>query len=170
MKVTLVSKSKYAEMRGCAPSAVTKAIAEGRITTVQSDGREMIDPEVADIQWQRNTRARIDSTSATEASRAVIVAHEVGARETYEDARRRRELAEAQIAELKLLEQMGSLVRLTEVRSAMAAKVAAMREALMQIPSRLVPVLAAESDPAKIHASLESELVQALAFVSGDAD
>lgn len=166
MKVELVTKSKYAEMRGCAASAVTKAIQEGRITTVASNGREMIDPSVADIQWQRNTRARVDSSSALESAAQLAAAPADLPRESYEEARRRRELAEAQIAELKLQEQMGGLVRLGEVRAAMASKVSAMREALLQIPSRLVPLLAAESDPAQIHSLLELELMQALAFVS----
>ena len=157
-------------MRGCAASAVTKAIQEGRITTVMVDGREMIDPEVADIQWQRNTRARADSTSATEAAAApmVIVANEVGRGQSYEDARRRRELAEANIAEMKQAEMEGLLIRADAVRSAWAAKITGARDALLQIPSRLAPVLAAESDLVKVTALLEDELRQALAELSAE--
>ena len=53
--------SQYARHRGCDEKAVRKAIAEGRITAVEIDGRKMIDAAVADIQWAQNTRARADS-------------------------------------------------------------------------------------------------------------
>lgn len=86
----------------------------------------------------------------------------------YWHSRARREKAEAELAELKLREQQGELVRVADVRAAMASKLAAMRDALLQIPSRLVPILTAETDPAKIHQSLEVELHQALQFVSGE--
>lgn len=62
---TLVSKSAYARMRGCAPSAITKALNEGRISAVGGK----IDPAKADADWQRNTRARGDSRSAADVAR-----------------------------------------------------------------------------------------------------
>ena len=49
----LVTMSEYARMRGCTHQAVSKAAKAGRITLI--DGR--VDPEVADIQWARNTSA-----------------------------------------------------------------------------------------------------------------
>ena len=171
MKVVPVTKSKYAEMRGCAASAVTRAISEGRITTIVVEGREMIDANVADIQWARNTRARADSSSATDAvdRPAVIVANEVGAVSSYEEARRRRETAEASIAEMKQAEMEGVLIRADAVRTAWAAKITGARDALLQIPSRLAPQLAAESDLVAVTALLEAELRQALADLSAVA-
>ena len=167
MKPNRVTKSEYAKLRGCAPSAVTRAIKEGRITTVVIDGRELIEVAVADIQWQRNTRARVDSSATTAAPLAsVIVANEVGRGQSYEDARRRRELAEANIAEMQQAEMEGVLIRADAVRSAWAAKITGARDALLQIPSRLAPVLAAEADMAKVTALLEDELRQALADLS----
>lgn len=184
MKPNLVTKSEYAKKRGCAPSAVTKAVKEGRITTVVVEGRQMIDVDVADIQWARNTRARADSSSAATVAagiadaggalsgasgvRPVIVANEVGASVGYEEARRRRELAEASIAEMKQAEMAGLLIRADAVRSAWAAKITGARDALLQIPSRMAPVLAAESDLVRVTALLEDELRQALAELSRD--
>lgn len=171
MKVSPVTKSKYAEMRGCAASAVTRAIAEGRITTIVVEGREMIDPTVADIQWARNTRARADSSGATDAAerQPVIAANEVGSVASYEEARRRRETAEASIAEMKQAEMEGVLIRADAVRSAWAAKITGARDALLQIPSRLAPQLAAESDLVAVTGLLEAELRQALAELSTEA-
>ena len=167
MKPNLVTKSQYATLRKCAPSAVTRAIKEGRITTIMVDGREMIDVEVADIQWQRNTRARADSSaSSAPAAASVIVANEVGASVGYDEARRRRELAEASIAEMKQAEMEGLLIRADAVRSAWAAKITGARDALLQIPARLAPVLAAELDLVRVTALIEDELRQALAELS----
>jgi hypothetical protein len=59
MPVQLVTVSEYARHRGCDEKAVRKAIEADRITTVERDGKRLIDPEVADIQWERNTRARV---------------------------------------------------------------------------------------------------------------
>lgn len=170
MKPNRVTKSEYAALRGCAPSAVTRAIKEGRITTVKVDGRELIEVAVADIQWQQNTRARVDSSSAAEvaAAPAVIVAHEVGGRVSYEDARRRRELAEANIAEMKQAEMEGLLIRADAVRAAWAAKITGARDALLQIPSRVAPVLAAATDLVEVTHVLEEELRRALADLSAE--
>lgn len=48
----LISRADYARRRGISQTAIHKAIKSGRITPI--DGR--IDPEVADIQWEKNRR------------------------------------------------------------------------------------------------------------------
>lgn len=70
MAVQLITVSAYARHRGCDEKAVRKAVEERRITPIPGkNGRNMIDPVVADIQWAKNTRARADS-SRTAASSA----------------------------------------------------------------------------------------------------
>lgn len=171
MKPNRVTKSEYAKLRGCAASAVTRAIKEGRITTIQVDGRELIEVAVADIQWQSNTRARADSSSATAVASlpSVIVANEVGGSTSYEEARRRRETAKANIAEIKQAEMEGQVIRADAVRAAWAAKITGARDALLQIPSRIAPVLAAETDLVRVTALLEDELRRALSDLSAEA-
>ena len=181
MKPNRVTKSEYAKLRKCAPSAVTRAIKEGRITTIQVDGRELIEVAVADIQWQSNTRARVDSSSAAIVAaspagrvggddfRDMIRANEVGGNTSYEEARRRRETAEANLAEMKQAEMEGKLILADAVRSAWAAKITGARDALLQIPSRIAPVLAATTDLVEVTALLEAELRQALAELSTEA-
>jgi hypothetical protein len=56
-----LTQAQYATHRGCSAVAVHKAIKQGRITTFE-DGT--IDPEVADIQWAKNSRARVRTTPA----------------------------------------------------------------------------------------------------------
>ncbi len=84
----------------------------------------------------------------------------------FDEARTRREVADANLSELKEAELRGAVIRADAMRSAWAAKVATVRDALLQIPSRLAPVLAAESDLIVVTAKLETELRQALSELS----
>jgi hypothetical protein len=77
---------------------------------------------------------------------------------SYHVAKTLREVAEARIAQLKLAEMRGDLIRADEVRSTQARLVSGLREALLQIPARLAPVVAAESDQAACHDLLQKEL------------
>ncbi len=76
----------------------------------------------------------------------------------YWASRARRERAEAELAELKLAEQQGVLVRADEVRAAYAKRAASLRESLLQMPSRLSAVLAAESAQVRCHDILQAEV------------
>ncbi len=70
------------------------------------------------------------------------------------------------MAELKLAEMRGELIRTDAVRAAWAARIVSTREALLQIPARIAPVLAAENDLVNVTALLDDELRQALAELS----
>lgn len=87
--------------------------------------------------------------------------------ESHDQARARRERAEADLAELKLAELRGELVRATAVRAAIARQAAGLREALLQMPSRLVPILAADPDPGRMDMALRAEIVSALQQITG---
>lgn len=76
----------------------------------------------------------------------------------YSVDRARREKYEADMAEIKLREQQGDLVRKADVRAAMAERLGDVRTNLLQIPARLAPLLALESDQAKVYAMLDGEL------------
>ena len=107
-------------MRGVAKSAVHKAVTEKRISLI--DGK--IDPAVADIQWERNTRARADSGRASTTEQLPLpspvadTAQPAGAGATprpmleanYSEARARRERAEAEEAEMRTAKIRGTMV------------------------------------------------------------
>lgn len=161
--VRLITQAEYARHRGVDPTTVRDAIRAGRITLI--DGK--VDPVAADAQWARNTRVRVNSRQRpADAAAMDQPAAPAAPQETYEAARRRRELAEAQLAELKLAEQQGDLVRVGAVRTQVAKLAAGLREGLMQIPARLAPVLAAETDAGKVHDALVAELRQVLEQVT----
>jgi phage terminase Nu1 subunit (DNA packaging protein) len=80
----------------------------------------------------------------------------------YNASRARREAAEARLAELRLAEDSGELVRAADVRAHHAGRLAMLRESLLQIPARLAPVLAVETDQARCHDLMQRELHGAL--------
>lgn len=114
-----MTQTAYARHRGCDEKAVRKAIAANRISTING----MIDPAVADIQWEQNTRARANSRQNASATAGATQAPAHGAAAPpapnppaggaelgYQDHRTRRELADAERAELETARLAGRLV------------------------------------------------------------
>jgi len=161
--VQLVTMAEYARMRGCSEGGVRRAVRDKRISLI--DGK--IDPVAADAQWQRNTRVRMGSMPALDVAagrprvpdgNAPRADADADGDNSYWAAKSRREKADAEMAELKLAEQRGDMVRSADVRAGQAKRLAALRESLLQLPARLAPVLAVESDPARCHDALQAEL------------
>ena len=180
-KVKLMTQAEYAQHRGVSAVAVHKAVKAGRISLIEGK----IDPKVADIQWAQNTRPRagkrpnrdqdVPAPTAPAALDAVppMAAPAVpplGAADDRDDdywaARAKRERAEAAISEMRRAELEGKLIRIDAVRAAWSKRITSARDALLQIPHRLAPVLAAESDLERVSQLLEDELRNALAELS----
>lgn len=87
--------------------------------------------------------------------------------EDLKAARTRREIAEANLAEMREAEERGDLIRVSAVKSALAAAFSTTREALLQLPARLAPLIAADSDPASVQTTLHAEIHHALQDLSG---
>lgn len=160
-KAELITQAEYARRRGVDPTSVRDAVKAGRITLIEGK----IDPAVADVQWRQNTRARAGQQPTNDANLQAPPSEDGG---DYWESRARREAAEAETAELKLALMRGELVRAEDIRSEHSKRVAGLREAMLQIPSRVAAVLAAESDQARCHALIEQELHQALAAIADD--
>lgn len=170
-KVNLMTQAEYARHRGCSRVAVGKAVKAGRISLVNG----LIDPVVADIQWQKNSRARasahqpgqlpLDDSAAS--IRVDSVEPAAPSVDGYMLSRNRREAAEAERAELSLAEAKGELIRVDAVKGVLANVFSATRDALLQLPARLAPLLAAESDPATVQTLLHADIHQALQLLAG---
>ena len=89
---------------------------------------------------------------------------------SYHVAKTLREAAEAQMARLKLAEMQGDVIRIAAVQTQFATVFVTVREALVQIPARMAPVLAAETDPVAVHNVLHAEIHQALQHLAGASD
>lgn len=168
--------SRYREAHaypGGSLRAVQKAIETGRITTVADEkGRVKIDPEVADIQWGRNTdpdqsaRANVGREPAPPGAGVDLGAPAVGGGQgqnsLYWDARTRREQAEAEKAEIQLKEMSGELVEREAVRRAAYESGRLLRDMLLALPGTLAQDLAAIAGPQEVEVRLRDELRKVL--------
>lgn len=168
MAINLMGFREYAESRkqrglpGTTLSAVQKAIDSGRISTVPDDkGRRKIDPDVADIQWAKNTdpdqAARANGGKTAEIPAAASVAVAAGSND-WLAAKTRRELAEAQKAEIQLLELAGKLVSRDRVEAAAFSAGRMVRDMLLTVPQKLAGELIEQSDPVIIENMIRKQL------------
>lgn len=86
----------------------------------------------------------------------------------YAEARRRKELAQAQLAELDLAEKEGELIQVAIVESEAFTAGKKVKDGLSNIPDRISPLLAAESDKNVIYRMLTAEINQVLEFLVTD--
>lgn len=141
-----------------------------------TDGK--VDREYANMLYERHTRKRVHLQATGEAQAsiptpasapapgAIVLPPSTTDEGEYSVNRARRERYEADLAQMKLQEQQGDLVRVVEVRAEIAKRVGQVRMNLLQIPARLSPLLANEADQAKVHALLDAEIRSVLANVT----
>lgn len=154
----LLTQAEYSRSRearglsGGSREAVRKAVAEGRISVFGPD--RLVDQQLADLQWERNTRARATTKPASEppadlagtgghatpdavpavaqAPAAAAPAPDTG----YTAARARRELAEAEQSEIALAKLRGDLVLREDVDRAFREIGREIRDRLMAAARR----------------------------------
>ncbi len=169
----LITPAEYSRRRGVSKEAVSKAIEAGRISTIPGDnGRKMIDPEVADIQWAKNTdplqaaRANAPKGDRVPAASGGGVAPAAGSENgsAYWDARTEREKSEAAMAEMKRRQMEGDLVERERVNTAAMALGRMTRDAVLGVPTKLAPELAHLTDAWEI----ERRMAEALRKVLDD--
>lgn len=80
----------------------------------------------------------------------------------YQASRADRERSEAQLARIKLQERLGQIGSIEGFQRAVTAAAQMTQDRILQVPSRLAAMLAAETDPIKIEALLTRELKDAL--------
>lgn len=170
MAVRLLSKAAYARHRGCDEKSVRKAISEGRISTI--DGK--IDPEVADIQWAKNTRARADSKRTVgsnangegvgkdQADTPLPGPASTSAPPVYTDYRALREKADAEMAIRANEKDAGLLVERARVERGTFDVVRAFRDAVMNIAQRAAPRCIGLGDSRDIEHVIAEETRKAL--------
>ncbi|MGH8759381.1 MAG: hypothetical protein ACREVW_07690 [Burkholderiales bacterium] len=175
MAVQLLSKAAYARHRGCDEKAVRKAITEGRISLINGK----IDPAVADIQWAQNTRARAgsgrsvgdeghgDAPGATSASGASVApdSRQHGSvpapSSGYQDARTRRETADAERAEMETAKMAGRLIDRDSTERAIFDAFRQLRDAVIATAPRSAPKVIGMNDARDIERVVAEELRKA---------
>ena len=119
----LLSQRDYATHRGCSPSAVAKAVAEGRITTIKGK----IDPEKADKEWAKNTNPAYHASKGEDKSAA----------SSYQASRAMGSTYDALNKKLDYEERIGKLISSDTARleSFNAARTA--RDKVLSVPRRI---------------------------------
>lgn len=87
---------------------------------------------------------------------------EAGSLLTYDEARTRKVAAEAEIAELELAKVRGELALVQDVIKAWDDVLAALKAKLLAVPTKMGPILAAETDAGEIQQQLEDQIRECL--------
>lgn len=154
----LISVAEFAAQRGVSPQAVRKAIASGRLKRgVERKGPRnyVIDPEVATLEWERNTapqkqrtaeqinagkaRARGEDVQAPE---PVAPPGNKGGAGTYASAKAAAEGYKAMLLKLDYEERSGKLLDKTSVERGFAAAGMQVRDAVMRTSQQMVGEIA----------------------------
>jgi len=140
-----LSLRAYAKHRGVSDTAVRKAIKSGRIT-VQAD--HLIDPDVADEQWNKNTDPS-KVRSSGQRSNASITEHPetdcTGALDmTYEQAKLAHEVLKAEIGNLELKILNGELIDRKKALEKVFVLARRERDVWINWPARVSAALAVE--------------------------
>ena len=175
----MLTQAAYAEHRkskglvGGTRAAGSQAVKEGRIKTY--DG--LIDPEQADLQWARNTRARATSTPMPAARAATSASSPIGSASTGQSAaadpldymreKTRLAAAQASTAELELARLRGELTDTKAVHQATISAFRLLRDMLQGVGRTLAPKVAGLSDTHEIKRISDDEIRAVLdTFVS----
>ena len=157
----------YARHRGVSHVAVLKAIKAGRIVKEQ-DGT--IDPDKADAAWKQNTSQAQQRKPPKEDKASVERSvdppssgnQSINNGPSYAQSRAIKEAYNARLAKLEYEEKSGALVRTDSVKVAWFNMLRVLRDRVLNIPDRMAPLLAAETDPKQVRELLEAELRQIL--------
>lgn len=133
-----LSQKAYAKHRGCALRAVQVAVQTGRIT---ADANGRIDPRRADAEWRDNTNEMMQPKNGKRGPQAAAIEHD-GAPITYTQAKIKRELAEAKIAELKHAQLAAKLIDAERVKKQAHDEARKMRDRLLGLTKQLPVMLA----------------------------
>jgi len=188
----LLTQAAYAGSRkarglsGGTREAVRQAVEAGRISAIGPD--KLIDPRVADVQWEQNSRKRAVAVNVpAQAAPVAPPAAPDGPAMTlfvpgegvdvasgaatppgpdlpapepggYADSRARRERADAEQAEMKAARMAGSLVDRAAVELAVSDAFAALRDRVMAVPRRSAPAVVGLSDVRAVEARMEADL------------
>ena len=93
-----------------------------------------------------------------------------GEDEDFKAARTREKISEANMAEMNEAKMRREMINVAVVERQLATDYATTRDALLQIPARIAPLLAVETDAAAIQTMLDAELHQALVNLAGTAE
>lgn len=152
----VLTKSKYAKHRGCAPSYITKLIKDGKLAPPALRPDSRIDVAAADLMLGSPAAPLLQPSSLSPVSPDQPV---------YAAERARREAAEARLAEIKLATREGSILDAAAVSAAAETVFSRAIQRLTAGMADLSIPLATMTDPAAIADAINTELRRAMAGI-----
>jgi len=178
--------SEYARHRGCDLKAVQFAVERQRIFR-EPDGR--LDSEKADRDWEKNTnhanarygpKHRRSASGAAmgggggwaghkadSAAAALAEPEKMAGSMSFANARTIKEIYDAKLKKLEHDEKQGKLISRRDVEVAAFNRFRVLRDAILNVPTRIAAQLAAETDTNLVHEIIETELRTVLEEFSG---
>lgn len=150
------TRSEYAAHRNVSKQYVSTLGKQGRLVLVYEGGRELVDFEATDDKVRAATDLGRAGNGANSGGSGSSAPGAVG--DLFRKAQTQERVHAARLLELRYKRESGELVAIADIRAAYARRISALRDALLQIPARLAPVMAAEVDEAKVHDLLRDEL------------
>jgi hypothetical protein len=175
--MTTETARAFYRRQGWNPGYGHKLKTQGRLVALVVDGKQMIDVEASVARLAAtadpnkshmaavNDRQRAAHRGEPAQAELPITGPE-SKNATFMQAKTAHAVFDAKTAKLDFEERSGKLVRVDAVKQALASAFTSTRDSLLQIPSRLAAVLAAETDAAKVHELLQLEIYRALEGIS----
>lgn len=171
-----ISKAQLADRLGVTTAAITKAVKSGRLTPpTKQDGeaRQCFDKETVLREWATNTEPAVNSRkgSGQAAAREALAELESSADAPppvasglpdYNEARARRELANAEKAEIETELLKGSVIEVARASKALTNVGRVFRDGVQNMPERLAGELASMTDADAVHDRLTGEIDRVL--------
>lgn len=179
----LMGFRQYARHRGVTLRAVQKAIEAGRITVVGEGAERRIDSAMADAAWRANTdpgaqsllysagpAARAASAPAIDPSRTESASARADDEPAppdqtseYRAERAKRERIRRERDEIELEELRGNLIALAEVEVTVYTAFRTLRDAMLQVGTRVKDRCASTADPFMVEQIIEAEVAATFA-------
>lgn len=155
-----ITPAAYAKRRGVSDRAVRKAIESGRLSRsiTKNGNRWLIEPEIADLEWDRNTapqkvrsaaqintgkaRARGDDAPEPEPEAPPSVPGAGRGAATYSQAKAAAEGYRAMLLKLDYEEKSGALVRKAEVERRLAEVAKEVKDAVLRTGMQMIGEIA----------------------------
>lgn len=151
----LIGLREYARLRGVSLSTVQKAIATGRISIIDFEGKKLLDPIMASEEWSRNTKPTLNNKIESKDES-----------DLYYKSRAEKEKYLAFLAKLEYEKKTGEVLDKEDTKRTIIKVVTSVRDALLNIPDRIAPELVAISDHFTMVEKLRLEIHRTLEALS----
>lgn len=153
---TIMTKAQYAKHRGVSRQMIGKLAKDDRIL-LTADG--MVDCELSDVLLDNFSDASLKNQQTQTRDNVMTQLSEIG---SYSEQRALLTQYKAGLAKIELDKASGTVVDTATVQYAAFDTARRVRDSILNLPDRLAPLLAAESDVHTVRTLLDTELRRAL--------